>query len=327
MPKRINQAIEDSDDEIQIITEDNNGDQSEYTTIPLDDNNTKKTKKKRESSKIDKKPIDKKIKKPEQKVKPKITINDENLPPHKKPKVKIDLNENVNDSKYLNQDVAINIQERKWQDYKDKKFKQGKFSEDEIISLMHSLCRYVKDTKIGEEGIIKLVSEKIPPEYHGAWPIIAQALPERSVQSCHNLLRRKFNPNNYKGRWTLEEETQLINLVESYGREWEKIGTVLCRTANNIRDKYKMLGGANSDLRSTNKWTLEETIKQIRFIEEMVGKRFQDQKSEILMKDDQQNNVEEDEYQRVNRSKNNQHFGLGDNVMVIFQIFLKSRKL
>jgi hypothetical protein len=37
------------------------------------------------------------------------------------------------------------------------------------------------------------------------------------------VIRRRFNPNNYRGKWSDSEEIILINLVEKFGREWEKI--------------------------------------------------------------------------------------------------------
>jgi len=49
----------------------------------------------------------------------------------------------------------------------------------------------------------------MPTELFGAWPKIAECLPNRTVQSCHNLCRRRFNPENYSGKWTSEEENLL----------------------------------------------------------------------------------------------------------------------
>ena len=72
---------------------------------------------------------------------------------------------------------------------------------------MHSTCNYAASKELGEEGIVKLVKGKIKnPEVYGAWSEICSCLPERSVDSCYKLMKRKFNPDNYKGKWTKEEE-------------------------------------------------------------------------------------------------------------------------
>lgn len=97
-----------------------------------------------------------------------------------------------------------------------------------------------------------MVSEKTG-YMKGAWPEIASVLPKRSVQSCHNLCRRKFNPKNYKGRWTNDEEKILLKYVKKYGREWEQLGELLGRTALNVRDKYKSLGEENHNSRVKEK--------------------------------------------------------------------------
>ena len=81
---------------------------------------------------------------------------------------------------------------------------------------MNALCQYVVQNDLGEEGLISLCSkpkEELGEELKGAWCKIAESLPNRSVQSCHNFCRRKFNPNNYNGKWTREEEELLLHLV------------------------------------------------------------------------------------------------------------------
>lgn len=65
------------------------------------------------------------------------------------------------------------------------------------------------------------------------------------MQSCHNLCRRKFNPNNYHGNWTKEEEKILQGLISVHGKSWKTIAEKLVemggreRTAGNVKDKYK----------------------------------------------------------------------------------------
>lgn len=100
--------------------------------------------------------------------------------------------------------------------------------------------------------MIKLLSAK-GEKTEGAWSKIASVLPNRSVQSCHNHCRRKFNPFNYKGKWDEEDEIMLLKHVELYGKEWETIAQMLGRTALNVRDKYKQLGGENWKLRKASK--------------------------------------------------------------------------
>lgn len=95
---------------------------------------------------------------------------------------------------------------------------------------MNAVCQHVMQNDLGEEGLIALCSkpkEELGDELKGAWCKIAESLPSRSVQSCHNFCRRKFNPNNYHGKWTQEEEDMLLNLIQETGHAWKEIAHAL----------------------------------------------------------------------------------------------------
>jgi len=126
-------------------------------------------------------------------------------------------------------------------------YKRGAFSPEEVEILKHALCRYVKENGLGEQGLLRLITHYKDNETRGAWTKIAEALPDRTVQSCHNLIRNRFHPGNYKGRWTEEEEKELLALVEEKGRKWQEIAEELGRTPTNVRDKYKSLGEENHE--------------------------------------------------------------------------------
>jgi len=76
----------------------------------------------------------------------------------------------------------------------------------------------------------------------GIWTEIAECLPNRSILSIYNAAKRKFNPKNYRGKWSKMETDKLIELVSSEGHKWKKIGEILDRTPTNIKDKWKEIG-------------------------------------------------------------------------------------
>ena len=121
----------------------------------------------------------------------------------------------------FNQDDALDVAKRTWNDGKNRKEKlsRGQFDEKEVKTLMNSICNYIAINDKTEEDLIALCSkskEDLNSELKGAWCVIAEALPNRSVQSCHNFCRRKFNPNNYNGKWSkLEEEFMLDHIKET----------------------------------------------------------------------------------------------------------------
>ena len=96
---------------------------------------------------------------------------------------------------------------RTWNDARKREIPldRGTFQDKEVRTLMTAVCQYVVENDLGEEGLIALCSkpkEELDEKLKGAWCLIAESLPNRSVQSCHNFCRRKFNPNNYNGKWS-----------------------------------------------------------------------------------------------------------------------------
>ena len=72
---------------------------------------------------------------------------------------------------------------------------------------------------------------------------IAELIPNRTVNSIHSFCHRKFNPFNYKGKWTKKNEEKLLQLVWEKGKKWTEMSKIFERTPINCRDKYKSLGG------------------------------------------------------------------------------------
>lgn len=83
--------------------------------------------------------------------------------------------------------------------------------------------------------------EKIPRNLH-FWTKVCSVLPDRTLSSSYKLLKRQLSTKNKGGDWTEDEVIQLEELVKKYGRKWSMIAKEMHRTAENIRDKYRMIG-------------------------------------------------------------------------------------
>ena len=146
--------------------------------------------------------------------------------------------------------------DRTWNDLQNEKaedIESGPFSEDELLALQDSIIEYCQMNNLTEEQLVELLTTSSGDKYKKAWVEISAVLPNRKVQSCHAVCKRKFNPNNYRGRWAEEEVDFLIDYVETKGREWEAIGKLLGRTSLNVRDKFKELGEGNYNKRVKEK--------------------------------------------------------------------------
>lgn len=95
---------------------------------------------------------------------------------------------------------------------------------------MNAICQYAKINQLSGEGITEMCSKpskELTPDYKKAWCKISECLPNRTVQSIHNFCRRRFNPDNYSGKWSEDEETALLDLVKQLGNQWKSVARIL----------------------------------------------------------------------------------------------------
>ena len=90
---------------------------------------------------------------------------------------------------------------------------------------------------LNEKNVINTVLKKMD-----FFKLVAKVLPGRSVKSCYRFIKRCFNDKNRQGRWSKDEESLLLKYVEERGEDWNSIGKLMRRTADNVHDKYKFMG-------------------------------------------------------------------------------------
>jgi len=199
--------------------------------------------------------------------------------------------DNETKEKTFKSDEALD--KRKW---KEKiAIKSGPFTEEEVEKLKHAMCRYCYEKGWGEAGINKLITAYRDKDVRGAWTKISECLPDRRVSSCHQLIRTKFHPGNYKGTWSKEDEEELAELVKEKGRKWQEISEILERTPMNVRDKWRSMGEENHDKRKGGAWTPEEIIKLFRIVEKRTGVKVLEKTAEEWVKEEQQKGEVEEE--------------------------------
>ncbi|KAH8742041.1 myb domain-containing protein [Cryptosporidium ryanae] len=130
---------------------------------------------------------------------------------------------------------------RSWNDHiNNPNILKGKFSskEREIINL--KIKEYFNSQNWEwDEGLEHIFSNnKGKKENH--WSIIGEALPNRSLQSIYYFSKRMIGSGK-KGKWSPEEENELIKLVGEYGQKWSMFTEFIGRSAASIRDKWRDL--------------------------------------------------------------------------------------
>jgi len=84
----------------------------------------------------------------------------------------------------------------------------------------------------------KLLIELAKKYNSRSWKTIASNFLDKSPLQCFSRYKR-IRPGIIKGSWTKEEDTQIIELVQKYGKSWSKISKILIsRNGKQIRDRY-----------------------------------------------------------------------------------------
>lgn len=133
------------------------------------------------------------------------------------------------------------LQTRSWNDHlNNKSILKGKFSSNEREIISNSIKDYIKSQNWNwDEGLDNLFSTR-GGRKDRHWPNIGESLPNRSLQSIYYCAKRMFIRGK-KGKWTQEEEKELIKLVNEHGKKWSMFAELIGRSAASIRDKWRDL--------------------------------------------------------------------------------------
>ncbi|NXV71252.1 TTF1 factor, partial [Atlantisia rogersi] len=82
--------------------------------------------------------------------------------------------------------------------------------------------------------------------------------------------RKMFDPNNYKGRYSVEEKEKLKKYHKLHGNDWKKISEMMSRSNLSVAMKYSEI---KSDV-NYGPWSKEETQKLMHAMEEVIRRRM-----------------------------------------------------
>tara|TARA_B100001142_G_scaffold226744_2_gene224863 strand:+ start:3147 stop:4511 length:1365 start_codon:yes stop_codon:yes gene_type:complete len=99
---------------------------------------------------------------------------------------------------------------------------------------------------------------------------IATGFPNRNPKQIYAYVTRHLDPSNYKGAWTEEEKTTLMNLYEQKGAKWAEIGAAIGRAGGACRDKWRSIS-----VERNGKWTEAEKTT----LSTLVNEYFAEQKA------------------------------------------------
>ncbi|OMJ18765.1 DNA-binding protein reb1 [Smittium culicis] len=136
---------------------------------------------------------------------------------------------------------------------------KGRFTPQENEKINIAISNVCSQKNWERETLLQFLFQKNPndqDEYSGVWKQICGSIPNRPVQAIYHHIKRIFNPNNYQGNWTPDQDKQLKFWVSRLGHRWEVIGRRMNRTGTNCRDRFRNI--KPGETRQTGRWDAKE---------------------------------------------------------------------
>jgi len=89
----------------------------------------------------------------------------------------------------------------------------------------------------------------------------------RKQPSLYDFIRRRWHKDNYKGKFSAEEDEMLLGLVDEHGNNWKKIGGILERMPLNVRDRWREI----KENYATGPWSPQENERLLRLVKLIMG--------------------------------------------------------
>ncbi|KAM6243891.1 transcription termination factor 1 isoform 2-T2 [Porphyrio hochstetteri] len=155
--------------------------------------------------------------------------------------------------------------------------KFGRFSQKENNQIRKNVEEFLATT--GIDSAEKLLFTSRYPEEKGAisrlkaehlfCERISEGIP-RPWRLTYYRARKMFDPNNYKGRYSVEEKEKLKKYHALHGNDWKKISEMMSRSNLSVAMKYSEI---KSDV-NYGPWSKEETQKLMHAVEEVIRRRM-----------------------------------------------------
>uniref|UniRef100_A0A6G1RI72 Transcription termination factor 1 n=1 Tax=Hypotaenidia okinawae TaxID=2861861 RepID=A0A6G1RI72_9GRUI len=155
--------------------------------------------------------------------------------------------------------------------------KFGRFSQKENNQIRKNIEAFLATT--GIDSAEKLLFTSRYPEDKGTisrlkaehlfCEKISEGIP-RPWRLIYYRARKMFDPNNYKGRYSVEEKEKLKKYHALHGNDWKKISEMMSRSNLSVAMKYSEI---KSDV-NYGPWSKEETQKLMHAVEEVIRKRM-----------------------------------------------------
>ncbi|KAI9263418.1 hypothetical protein BDA99DRAFT_605045 [Phascolomyces articulosus] len=133
--------------------------------------------------------------------------------------------------------------------------KTGKFSVEELIKLEKRIKKIGRRENLTLEQLRETVLAENHKPHMKFWYQVVKAFPDRSLSQIYHHTKTGYHEDAYKGRWTAEQDEELLDLAKKFDSKFIKVAEKLNRTRQACSDRYRQL--TNKPTQRKN-WTKDE---------------------------------------------------------------------
>ena len=155
------------------------------------------------------------------------------------------------------------------------KVKMGNWSKQEIDTLEKNMQEYLKVNNIADPAPLILAengkrgknvkSHSIETDFYR---LLGKGI-HRPLFNVYRRVLRMYNPENHLGRWSENDEQELLRFYAQFGDQWTKIGSFLGRSGMSVHHKFLDLQQANEGC-----WSEDETERLDAAVRASTGTEF-----------------------------------------------------
>ncbi|KAI9028118.1 hypothetical protein CLU79DRAFT_737837 [Phycomyces nitens] len=143
--------------------------------------------------------------------------------------------------------------------------KWGTWAKDEVLMMEKRVKKLCRRNGMSMDKLRHFLETSEPEDNIEFWWKIAKKFPDRTLFHIVKLVNRIYCKKNYKGRWTSEEDKELLNLFGIYGPNFKEIEQNINRSAEMCAQRVRILKHKSGT--EGQRWTDAETDLLIKAIQ------------------------------------------------------------
>ncbi|KAI9634866.1 uncharacterized protein MKK02DRAFT_27995 [Dioszegia hungarica] len=148
-------------------------------------------------------------------------------------------------------------------------YKKGKFSDEEEQAIRKAVEFFRQSNGLTETQLTDLIMSKKEKsnEYPGFYSDLAAAVTGRPVRFVQKYVKRLYDTRARKGKWSEQEDDELLQAYNSNSGSWVKIALAVDRPEEDCRARWRDVLRSKSG-RDEGRWTKEEETQLVEAIKE-----------------------------------------------------------